>query len=400
MNILIVVEACSAGVGRHVRSICRDLIAQGHQLTVAYATHRTDEAFQQFVDNRQDAIRFAPLTIRREVSPVSDVRAVLQLLHLIRREGPFDIVHGHSSKGGALARVAGRCFGIPTVYTPHSLVMASPEVSRVEIAFYTLVERILGHWATSKIIAVSDEERELVLTLRLTPRNRVAVVANGIDEQDLKYFSEAPNPENISYRPLTFGAIMRLTTQKAPGHLVDAFTRLVEMVPEVPLRLVLAGDGKLFAGVKRQVEESGLSKNISLLGWRTDTRNLLREFDVFVLSSLYEGFSYTLLEAMAAKLPIVSTSVFGTKSSICRVPGNIVVPPGDPAALAQGMKQIASLTDLESLRQALQKIGQANQDYVRTHFRQGDTSRRTLEIYRALCSNGGKVSGHRRQGSL
>jgi glycosyltransferase involved in cell wall biosynthesis len=234
--------------------------------------------------------------------------------------------------------------------------MASPEISRAEATVYTLVERILGHWATSKIIAVSDEERELILTLKLIPRIRAAVVANGVDEQDLEYFSEGHNRDGISHKPLTFGSIMRFTPQKAPGHLVEAFIRLVDMVPDVPLRLVLAGDGELFAGIKRQVEESGLGKNISLLEWRTDTRDVLREFDVFVLSSLYEGFSYSLLEAMAAKLPVISTKVFGTKARICQIPGNIVVPTRDPVALSQGMKRMATLTDSSSLRRALRTI--------------------------------------------
>lgn len=384
MKILQVVEASGAGVSRHVRVLCEDLIALDHQLTVAYSPHRADDRFMKLVADRQNRIHFVPLDVRREISPVSDFGAVVRLLRLLKSEGPFDVVHGHSSKGGGLARLAGRCLGVPTVYTPHSLIMSAPTLSPVERSVYTLIERILGQWATSKIIAVSDEEREFILNLKLTPSNRVTVIENGIDVQDLEYFSDKATCEIDNSKPLTFGSIMRFSPQKAPEHLIEAFIELAKRLPQIPMRLVIAGSGELFSEAQRQVSESGLQENISLLGWRTDTREVLHQFDIFVLSSLYEGFSYAVLEAMAARLPIVSTRVFGTQGTISRVPGNVVVPVRDPAALANGMNQMATLTAPGSLRTALQKIGDANQDYVRAHFRNSDTTRRIVEVYQAL----------------
>jgi len=384
MNILTVVEACGAGVGRHVRGLCRDLAAQGQRLTVAYAPHRTDEAFRRFVADKQKVIRFIPLEMRREISPASDLRALGQLLRVIRSQGPFDVVHGHSSKGGALARIAGRCSGVPTVYTPHSLVMSSPEISRAKAAFYASIERALGQWATSKIIAVSDDERKFILRLGLVPEDRVAMIENGIDDEDFEYFSTFDREENAQ-NPLTFGSTMRFSPQKAPGHLIEAFARLVEMSPRVPVRLVIVGDGELFAQARKQVGATALGEEISLPGWSTDVREVLRGLDVFVVSSLYEsGLSYSTMEAMAAKLPVVSTDVFGTRETVPRVPGNILVPVGDPQALARAMYQMTTQTANGSVRRSLQKIGQANHDYVRTRFRLSEITRRTLKVYQAL----------------
>ncbi|MDP9439901.1 MAG: glycosyltransferase, partial [Actinomycetota bacterium] len=288
------------------------------------------------------------------------------------------------SKGGGLARLAGRFLGVPTVYTPHSLIMSAPDLSPMERIVYTLIERLLGHWATSKIIAVSDEEREFILNLKLVPSGRVAVIENGIDDQDFDYLAEEPIRSIDGSNPLTFGSIMRFSPQKAPEHLIAAFIELHRSLPNLPMRLLIAGHGELFAEAQKQVAESGLQENISLLGWRTDTKEVLHDFDIFVLPSLYEGFSYAILEAMAARLPIVSTNVFGTRGTILRVPGNVVVPVGDPAALADGMQQMATLTAMDSLRPALRKIGDANQDYVRAHFRNSDTTRRIVELYQAL----------------
>ena len=384
MKILEVVEACEAGVGRHVRGLCQGLVAQNHQLTVAYAPHRTDEPFREFIADYRDRIRFVQLEIERGISPTSDLQAILLLLCLIKEEGPFDVVHGHSSKGGALARIAGRCMGTPTVYTPNGLIMASLEISRIAAKVYTLIEYVLGHWATSKIIAVSEGECELILKLRLTRENRVAIVENGIDDRDFEYLSEGSKREDTNQRPLTFGSIMRFTPQKAPGHLIDAFARLVKMSPSVPVRLVVAGDGELFAEAIERIASTGLGEKVSLLGWRTDAKEVLRELDIFVVSSLYEGLSYSTMEAMAAELPVVSTDVFGTEETVARVPGNVVVPVGDPQALAHGMYQLTIPTECGSVRRSLQRIGQANHDYVRARLRQSEVTRRTLEIYRAL----------------
>jgi glycosyltransferase involved in cell wall biosynthesis len=386
MNILEVVEACNAGVGRHVRGLSEGLIARGHQVTVAYAPHRVDESFRGFVTAHQNSIRFVSLSARREVSPVSDLQSVFQLLRVIKRKGPFDVVHGHSSKGGAIARIAGRRFGIPTVYTPNSLITSSPEISKPKSAFYTSIEYVLGRSATSRLIAVSGDEREFVLKHKLVPSNRVAVIENAIDDVDFEGFAEEGDYEGMSRKPLTFGSTMRFSAQKAPGHLIEAFVRVNEMLPQLPMRLVMAGDGELFAEVKRQVEASGLDEKVSLLGWRTDIGMVLRELDVFVISSLYEsGLSYSTMEAMAARLPIISTSVFGTKGTLPQVPGNVLVPVGDPATLAEGMKRMATLTEPGSLRRALRKIGQENRDYVQAHFMQSDITHRTIELYQELC---------------
>lgn len=386
MRILEVIEACGAGVGRHVRGLCEALVAQGHDVTVAYSPYRTDEQFRQFVANRRTQIRFVPLKVGRKVSPISDLLSIVALLRLIRSGGPFDVIHGHSSRGGAIARIAGRLSNIPTVYTPHSVIVVSPEISRVEAVVYALVERILGFWATSRVIAVSQDELDFILKLKLVPENNIELVVNGIEEQDFEYFSEKIVRGDPTEAPLTFGTTLRFSAQKAPGNLIEAFSRLKEELPQVPLRLLIAGDGELFHEAEEYVKSKGLDETVVLLGWKTDVKEVLRELDVFVVPSLYEaGLSYSTMEAMAARLPIVSTSVFGAKGMLSRVPGNVLVPPGDPDALAEGMRTIASLTEPKLLRQTLRKIGQSNRDYVRSHFDKSEATLRTLQIYRTLC---------------
>jgi len=384
-NVLMVVGICGGGLGRHVRSLSEGLVERGHRVTVVYTPHTVDQAFQRFVDGRRHEIRFVPLKIRREISSASDLRAVVRLVRLIWREGPFDVVHGHSAKGGAIARIVGRLFGMPTVYTPHGLIMSSPKISKAENFIYTLIERILGRLATSRLIAVSEDESELGNKLTLVRKDRIVVIENAVDDEDFDRLAKEPFYGNLDQKPLTFGSTMRFSIQKAPDHLIGAFIRLSSALPQLEMRLVIVGDGELLAQARRQVEASGLAEKIQFLGWRTSVKELLREFDIFVISSLYEaGLSYSSMEAMAAKLPIVSTRVFGAEGTLSKIPGNILVPVGDPGALADSLQRMATLADPGSLREALQRIGQANHDYAREHFRQSETTRRTVEVYRAL----------------
>lgn len=386
MKVLQVAEACSAGVGRHVASLSRGLESEGHQVTVAYSPHRLDGAFERFMAQYENHIQFRPIDVQREISPASDIRSVARLVHLVRSEGPFDIIHGHSAKGGALARLAGRLTGRPTVYTPHGLIMSSPDISRRKAALYGVTERVLGQLATSRMIAVSEEEREFILRLGLIADKRAKFIPNSIEDRDFECFGAESLCKASDYRPLTFGSTMRFSPQKAPERLVRAFMEVTQSLPHLPLRLVIAGEGELYEEIKAEVASSGWDGSILLPGWSDDAAGLLKMTDVFVVSSLYEaGLSFSTMEAMAAGLPVVSTEVFGTRRTLTQVPGNVLLPVGDTVALAGGMRRMATLSEPDSLRAELRAIGAANREYVRENFIQSEVTRRTAGLYHELC---------------
>lgn len=370
--------------------LCKGMVEEGHRVDVAYSPHRLDKAFEDFIREYEGRIQFHPLGLGREVSPASDMKETLRLFRILKREGPFDIVHGHSSKGGAVARVAGRMAGVPTVYTPNGLIVASPELSGAKRFFYATVERVLGHLATTRFVAVCEDESMLAAKLRLAPKSRIAVIENAIDDDDLDATDASDESGERSGVPI-LGAAMRFSAQKAPHRLVEAFGIL--RGSRVPARLVVAGDGELFGEVERRVEEKGIGGDVSLLGWREDTKAVLGGFDVFVLPSLYEGFSYAVLEAMAAGLPIVSTNVFGAKDTVARVPGNVVVPAGDSAALAAGMREMLETPADGDLRKKLRSIGAANREHVRENFRQSGITYRIIRLYEEVANARSVVGG-------
>lgn len=100
MKVLEVVGICGGGLARHVQSLTERLISEGHDVTVTYSAHGIDPAFRTFAAERQGDVDFVPLEVRREISPASDFKNVVELLRIIRTTGPYHVVHGHSAKGG------------------------------------------------------------------------------------------------------------------------------------------------------------------------------------------------------------------------------------------------------------------------------------------------------------
>ncbi|MGI8649116.1 MAG: glycosyltransferase family 4 protein [Rubrobacter sp.] len=380
MRILQVIEATGAGVGRHVRTLSEGLALLGHEVHVVYAPLRLDEAFRGFIQKGEGmGIRFSEMDVGREISPAGDLNAVRRVVEVARRYGPFDIVHGHSSKGGAIGRAAARIARVPAVYTPHSMILSSPDISRKKIALYTTAERVLGYGATSCLIAVSEDEGDFIRDLNVVPRARIRVIPNALRDEDFSYF----NPEGHcgeGQRPLIFGATMRFSAQKAPLNLVEAFAQARKASPDTPMRLKIAGDGELLEECRKRVGELGLKGEVHLPGWVAGPGEFLGGLDVFVVSSHYEaGISYSTMEAMAAGLPVVSTKVFGA-SLVVGAGENLIVPTGDVRALSRAIEWMARVSG-----ETLGSIGRANHEHARRNFDQEQATCRTLAIYRELA---------------
>jgi glycosyltransferase involved in cell wall biosynthesis len=245
---------------------------------------------------------------------------------LIRRARP-NIVHGHSSIGGAVGRLATVGTEAARVYTPNGLHPARGA---------QLLERALGR-LTDRMIASSPSEAAQVQRLRLVSRDRIVVIPNAVE-------IEPPPAANVDLRsrlgvdagtPLV-GTVARLVPQKAPEVFVRACRLVADAMPEV--RFVLAGDGPLAEPVTAEVAAAGLSDRLLLLRDCPDGETLMSQFDIFVLSSRYEaGATYVVMEAMRVGTPVIVTDVVGNCDAVEPGRSGLVVPPEDPQALADAI---------------------------------------------------------------
>jgi glycosyltransferase involved in cell wall biosynthesis len=266
-----------------------------------------------------------------------DAADVWRLVRLIRRLGPFDLIHGHNSKGGALARLAAHALGIPSIYTPNSFITQDQAVPSWQRYVFAKLERSLAR-PMAALIAVSHDEAEHARWLGIDP-GKIHIIPNGVDPPVFPSRDAARERLGISAQEFVVGFVGRLAPQKAPEVMLEAFA--AAFAKQSAARLVMVGSGPLAADVQRRVERLGLNSRVLLLGDVVAT-TVMPAFDVFCLSSRYEGMPYVLIEALAAGLPIVTTRVGGATMCVEPMHNGLIVPPDDIAALSAALATLAS----------------------------------------------------------
>jgi glycosyltransferase involved in cell wall biosynthesis len=308
--------------------------------------------------------RGIPLTIlpgmRRELSPLNDLRVIGQLRQLMTDENGrprYDIVHTHSSKAGVVGRIAAAWAKIPLiVHTVHgwSFHDRMPPGRR---GLYVALERIAARYS-HKMIVVSPKDIEKGLAQGIGRPDDYVVIRSGIE---LDRFGHPTVPPAEMRRRLglpldapVIGSVTRLSPQKSPLDLVDAFAQVQQQRPDA--RLVVVGDGPLRPQVEQRLEELRIANRVILTGLRRDIPELMAAFDIFVLSSLWEGLPRVLPQAMASGLPIVCTEADGTAEAVVDGENGFLTPRGRPEILAD---RILTLLADEPLRQKMGENGRS-----------------------------------------
>jgi glycosyltransferase involved in cell wall biosynthesis len=378
-------------------SVLASLDRERFEMEVAGPTLRPEkEEGTSFVaELAAQRVRFHPIEMRRAVSPRQDLAALAQLFGLIRR-GRYDIVHGHSSKAGFLARVAGRLAGKPTVYTPHALYFLRYPGGRSR-AVYLALERLARPF-TTRFIAVSESEKEVAVRQRLVSAERIVVIPNGVAPDAFVRPAHARAHVRaelgIPLDAIVIGAAARLSPQKDPECLVRAVRDVIDRTRK-PVYLVWAGDGELADDVRRLIGECGIEQSCRLLGFRRDIRAVMCAFDVFALTSRYEGLPYAVLEAMALGLPVVATDVVGMRDVVMHGASGSLVPPENPQAVANALLPLVN----SETRRAEQ--GQRGQRLVAERFTVAAMIERLESLYCELAARPpavGVEQAHRRSG--
>lgn len=335
MRILLVVEAAAKGTGRHVLDLARGLIERGCEVHMLYSPVRMDETFRRRMWTMEGLIHVA-LPMQRKISP-SDGFAVWATRRYMQRFGPFDIIHGHSSKGGGIARLAAVGSGVAALYTPHALVMMAPDLSPLKRRAFTFLEWFLSKLST-RIIAVGPEEARIAAAAGLG-KARIVVVPNGVGTIEMPARQEARQNCGLRADHVIVGWVGRLVENKAPAMLVRAGAAVMQSVPQ--LRLVFIGDGPQAVHLKTLSKALGIEDKIVLMG-EADARKLISAFDIFAMTSRMEAMPYVILEAMSAGLPIVATVTSGVEMLVKPSVNGAIIPTDDTEALSSELLALAT----------------------------------------------------------
>lgn len=315
----------------------------------------------------------------RDNSWRNDLVAWWKLCRLLKRERP-DIVHTHTAKAGALGRLAAALTGVPVkIHTFHGHVFHG-YFGPFKSGLYVLIERLLS-LLTTKIIAISSAQRkELCDRFRIATRIKFRVIPIGLD---LQPFLQLPVERQLSARGPSgqefIGFIGRLVTVKNPKLAVQAFAQVLQkQTASANSRLLFVGDGELRSEMERLIQSVRLGDRIQFLGWIKDLREIYAKLAFVIVTSLNEGTPVVLIEAMAAGIPFVATSVGGIADLVVG-PGHVVrdlegkalftvylngilVESGDVSGFASAMDFV--LADPERRLQ----MGLAGRNFVRDRF--------------------------------
>lgn len=299
LRVLHVVEASFAGVGRHVLDLASSQVE--HDVHVAYSPLRMSDSFRQEM-TRLPSVTWHACNMRRSIGP-HDCVAVARLRGIIKRIKP-EVVHGHSVKGGALARLAALGCKGSVIYTPNGISSLNPKMGSVARMLNDSIERTLAV-STDKVIAVSQEEQQHIERKIAIDPSKVTMINNGI--RPILRFSktEAREKYGLPKDALIVGFVGRLAKQKAPLDLVRVCAEAADKSDA--LHFVIVGTGPLEDQAKELAREfRSLEGRLHWLGEQPGTE-LMSTYDIFLLPSIYEGFPYVLLEAALTGLPIVTT---------------------------------------------------------------------------------------------
>jgi glycosyltransferase involved in cell wall biosynthesis len=358
MRVLLCHQPIDGGVGRHVRDLIDGLTQAGHEVVVCSPA---------LPDGVRASVRHERVDMRRAIAPRADLAALARLVALLRELRP-DVVHAHSSKAGALARVARVAVpGVPVLYTPHGYAFAGHFSSDVERRVYRGVERALSPLAT-RVVCVCEAEAKLARAVGAG--SRVRVVHNGIATSDGATAATATGPAGTAAPGNGASPQPRLAELAREGPVIGALTllrpgkgleTLIEATPRVLARhpraqIAIVGDGPGREELGALARSLSVERAVHFLGSCSDPLGALGGMDVFVHPSWAESFPYVILEAMSLARPIVASDVGGIPEALVHGESGLLTPARDERALAGALIELLARFTREAMVERLVRV--------------------------------------------
>lgn len=334
----------------------------------------------------------------RSISPVKDLRAFWRVYRVLRQWQP-EIVHTHQAKAGAVGRFAALFYnwrrktsdGARLIHTYHGHVFEG-YFGAPSTRIFLSVERWLAR-RTHTLIAISTQvQQDLLQTYAVARPEQVAVIPLGFDLDQLLAVDGDDRQSARGALQIPEGAIVvatvgRLTEIKQHTLFLEMAARLSRGA--VPFVFLVVGDGELRAALEAQARDLGIAGRTRFLGWRGDLATIYGATDIFVLTSRNEGTPVALIEAMATGVASVSTNVGGVRDVITGPDVGVLVPFGQPDALADAVQSFAH----DPARR--REVGRAARDSVRDRFHGGRLRRDITNLYRSLMSTSSTIASDR-----
>ena len=340
IKVLLVMTARQVGGAElYVERLVRAL-ADKCQFTIAISDHPNMRELSARLSRSASVLPFAFDRVSSLFNVARDLR---------RLAAGHDVVHVNSNHPASrLGILMGFLLGgrsTPVVCVEHRATLVSDVVVPRSLAWCLPT---LFRWSrrdVARVIAVSHQNANVLVQYYHLPPSNIEVVYNGVDLDE--YSAASPTTPTLR-QELGLGddqpvilVLARLQPSKGHRFLIQAAPDILAQFPNA--HFVFAGSPDDHTLLDQQVAQANLTDKFSILGHRADVVNLLRSSDVFVLPSLAEGFALSIIEALAAGLPVVATQVGGAAEIIVHGGNGFLVPPADAAALSCSVKHVLSL---------------------------------------------------------
>jgi len=362
MKVLHVITTINlGGAENHLYDLIREQCKLGYQITVVYlkGDHYWRKAYEAL--NVQ--------TVCLEINNYLFLNKFIQLRQVIEKFQP-GLIHAHMPPAELVTRLALIGYkSFPLIISKHNDEPFAP----------IFKNRFLANWVAkraSAIICISEAVKTYMSKwLDQASQSKLIRVYYSVDVQKFETARPAADLRNSS--PFIIGTVARLTEQKSIPTLLRAFALFQKDCPES--RLVIVGVGELEDSLKSLAQNLGLSKSVLWAGRRSDIPQVMRSFDVFTLTSIYEGFGLVLLEALAAEVPVVASNVSAIPEVLDGGSCGLLFPVQNENELAQCFLRLRS----EELRKALASKGKQR---VTQFFSSQKMVQATDQVYREVLT--------------
>ena len=302
-----------------------------------------------------------------------DYFSLFRLIKIIKTK-KIDIIHTHLVHAGILGKLAAKLAGVKHIVTTCHYGYHYKE----NTFLYRLEQRLTGY--ASVVIAISNSVKKYLIDRNVLPKENIVVIHNAIDLETFNSNRVTRTLQKASNN-LVIGSVGRLHPQKGFDTLLESFRLITKQIPNVMLEIV--GDGVLHEDLQTLLKKLNVSNKVRFEGAISHQAIIqkLSQWDLFVMSSLWEGFGIAIIEAMALEKPVVATNVEGIVEIVEDGVTGYLVPPKSPAALAQ--KIIALLFN----RTKRFEMGKAGKEKVLNQFSIEQFVEKTKNVYDSLLSN-------------
>jgi glycosyltransferase involved in cell wall biosynthesis len=315
------------GPSIHVKNLAEGLNQEKYVTKIIAGSLSPNEGDMSYlIGSRKGKIDRLP-ELQRELHPIKDLIALFKMLMIVNRFNP-DIVHSHLSKAGTLSRIAVflcnvfRSKKIKVVHTFHGHVLDA-YFGKVKSFIFRKVEKKLAR-LTDRIIAISLTQKwELSQKYKIAEPSKISMINLGFDLIPFvhadKFKGKLREKIGVSNDTLLIGIVGRLAKVKNHKMFLDAAILFLKNHNQPNVKFVLVGDGELRQTLKNYAVEKGLKDQVIFYGWEKNIPMIYADLDILALTSLNEGTPVSIIEAMAASVPVVTTGVGGIKDLLGRI---------------------------------------------------------------------------------